>query len=167
MSSMVVSENQNNRLINEVRALREERDTLLSFGCKENSVKDSRPEINSLQRENDELKQKIASIYLTKNIQHDAVRRLDSQLKLLEKQNNDLKDQLKEARLSQYQNLEDPSKTQNENIPPVSQPLPKALKATLKAETRSASMEYPSDENHKALIQQFEKDYPEEDCKTQ
>ena len=90
---------------------------------------------------------------------------LDSQLKVLEKHNNDLRDQLKEARLSQYQNLESDStstKVQNENIPPTSKPLPKVVQTTLKETT-----EYPSDENHRELIQQFEKDYPAEDCKTQ
>ena len=90
---------------------------------------------------------------------------LDSQLKVLEKQNNDLRDQLKEARLHQYQSLDSNStipKVQNENIPPSSKPLQKVHKAIAK-ETR----EYPSDENHRELIQQFEKDYPEEDCKTQ
>jgi len=160
-----ILENQNNRLINEVRTLREERDTLISCGYKSEPIKDTQPEISSLQRENDELKQKIGSIYLTKNIQHDTVRRLDSQLKVLEKQNNDLRDQLKEARLNQYQTLDSNStipKVQNENIPPTSKPLPNVLKTAVK-ETR----EYPSDENHRELIQQFEKDYPEEDCKTQ
>ena len=71
-----ILENQNNRLINEVRTLREERDTLISCGYKSEPIKDTQPEISSLQRENDELKQKIGSIYLTKNIQHDTVRRL-------------------------------------------------------------------------------------------
>ena len=71
-----ILENQNNRLINEVRTLREERDTLISCGYKSEPIKDTQPEISSLQRENDELKQKIGSIYLTKNIQYDTVRRL-------------------------------------------------------------------------------------------
>ena len=71
-----ILENQNNRLINEVRTLREERDTLISCGYKGEPIKDAQPEISSLQRENEELKQKIGSIYLTKNIQHDTVRRL-------------------------------------------------------------------------------------------
>ena len=75
-SNSSFSENQNNRLISELRALREERDTLLSCGYKAEPVKDARPEISLLQKENDELKQKIGAIYLTKNIQHDTVRRL-------------------------------------------------------------------------------------------
>ena len=88
-------------------------------------------------------------------------------MKLLETQNSDLRDQLKEARLLQYQHLEEPTKPNhiqnNENIPPAaSKPLPQSLK-----QTRSSSIEYPSDENHRELIKQFEEDYPAEDCKTQ
>ena len=72
---------------------------------------------------------------------------------------------MKEARLNQYRNLEYDStstQVQNENIPPTSKSLPK-----VKQITRQEASEYPSDENHRELIQQFEKDYPAEDCKTQ
>jgi len=75
-----LKEQRNDRLIEELRTIREERDILLQIGYRnphESTGNYIEPKLETeVEKENSELKRKIGRIYLQQNSQHDSLRRV-------------------------------------------------------------------------------------------
>lgn len=152
MSSSVATEAKNERLINELRVLREERDSLISA-----TFSGSTTSTTDVQHDNDKLRQQLREQYVLKNIQHDHVRRLNEQLSTVEKENARLKHdqrQSRMARLGMDENAE-PAVKCVEQVPRVS------------ALGQPTKDELPSDEDHRKAIEAIEEDVAEQNCKQQ
>lgn len=164
LSCKISTEQRNERLIEELRSVREERDILLQIGYRRDNKLYSEGE-SDLEKENCELKRKIGHIYLQQNAQHDSLRRADMKLQLLEKQNSELQKQITDMRRPLLgvtkENSPPKLETITENTGMSQQMVPVLTKP------RKESSEYPADEEHKKMIKQFENDYPEENCKQQ
>ena len=87
VSTSVATEAQNERLIKEIAIIREERDSLLNSGFGRTLTESD----NELKTENEKLREQLAKVYLSKNMQHDSVRQLNQQLADLENENSKLR----------------------------------------------------------------------------
>ena len=151
MSSSVATEAKNERLIAELRVLREERDSLISATFSGSADATTDP----VQHENDKLRQQLREQYVLKNIQHDHVRRLNERLSTVEKENSRLKHEQRQTRMARLGINE-------ENMVPASE-----VKQVTRINQPSNNAELPSDEDHRKAIEAIEEDVAEQNCKQQ
>ena len=149
MSSSVATEAKNERLIAELRVLREERDSLISATFSGSADATTDP----VQHENEKLRQQLREQYVLKNIQHDHVRRLNERLSTVEKENSRLKHEQRQTRMARLGINE-------ENMEP-------AVKQVTRISQPSINAELPSDEDHRKAIEAIEEDVAEQNCKQQ
>ena len=151
MSSSVATEAKNERLIAELRVLREERDSLISATFSGSATGTTDP----VQHENEKLRQQLREQYVLKNIQHDHVRRLNERLSTVEKENSRLKHEQRQTRMARLGINE-------ENMVPASE-----VKQVTRINQPSINAELPSDEDHRKAIEAIEEDVAEQNCKQQ